>query len=118
MRLQHADSIAAKGWYVGPWNSDLPIAIGYANAGVDEPHAHIAITEIYVVARGTSEIRIEQETITLQVGDLLVVEPGEAHTFLSNSPDYFHIVLHTPALSGDQARLDKQSVPRSRLGLD
>ena len=118
MRLEHVDSIVAKGWYVGPWNSDLPIAIGYAYAGVDEPHAHTTITEVYVIARGTSEIRIEQETITLRAGDLLVVEPGEAHTFLSNSPDYFHVVLHTPALSGDQARLDKQSVPRARLSLD
>jgi len=118
MRLEHVDLTTAKGWYVGPWNSELPIAIGYANAGIDEPHVHAQITEIYIVAHGASEIRIEQETITLQAGDLLVVEPGEAHTFLSNSPDYFHVVLHTPALSGDQARLDKQSVPRARLGLD
>jgi mannose-6-phosphate isomerase-like protein (cupin superfamily) len=117
MRLEKADLISAKGWYVGPWNSDLPIAIGYANAGIDEPHVHAQITEIYVVARGTSEIRIEQETITLQAGDLLIVEPGEAHTFLSNSPDYFHVVLHTPALSGAESRHEKQLVTRARLGL-
>jgi mannose-6-phosphate isomerase-like protein (cupin superfamily) len=118
MRLEHPDPTAAKGWYAGPWNSDLPIAIGYANTGVDEPHAHTQITEIYVVTRGTSEIRVEQETITLHAGDLIIVEPGEAHTFLSNSPDYFHVVLHTPALSGDDARRDKQPVSRARLGLE
>ena len=117
MRLAQADPAAAKGWYVGPWNSDLPLAIGYANAGIDEPHVHAQMTEIYVVARGTSEIRVEQETITLHAGDLIIVEPGEAHTFLSNSPDYFHVVLHTPALSGDDARRDKQPVSRARLGL-
>ena len=83
MRLEQADSTAAKGWYVGPWNSELPIAIGYANAGIDEPHVHAQITEIYIVARGTSQIRVEQETITLHAGDLIIVEPGEAHTFLS-----------------------------------
>ncbi len=112
MRLAQADLSVAKGWYVGPWNSDLPIAIGYANAGIDEPHVHAQITEIYIVARGASEIRVEQETITLRAGDMIIVEPGEAHTFLSNSPDYFHVVLHTPALSGD-----KQPVSRARLGL-
>ena len=112
MRRAQADRTVAKGWYAGPWNSDLPIAVGYANAGIDEPHVHAQITEIYIVARGTSEIRVEQETITLQPGDMLVVEPGEAHTFLSNSPDYFHVVLHTPAVSGD-----KQLVTRARLGL-
>ena len=117
MRLIQADSTAAKGWYVGPWNSDLPIAIGYANVGIDEPHAHTQISEIYVVARGTSQIRVEQETITLRAGDMIIVEPGEAHTFLSNSADYFHVVLHTPTLSGDDARRDKQPISRARLGL-
>ncbi len=117
MRLERADSTIAKGWYIGPWNSDLPIAIGYANAGVDEPHAHSQLTEIYIITRGTSEIRLGQETIALQAGDLLVIEPGEAHTFLSHSPDYFHVVIHTPALSGDDARREKQAVPRSHLGL-
>ena len=112
MRLAQADLTTAKGWYAGPWNSDLPIAIGYANAGIDEPHMHAQITEIYIVARGTSQIRVEQETITLHAGDMIIVEPGEAHTFLSNSPDYFHIVLHTLALGND-----KQSVLRTRLGL-
>ncbi len=118
MRLEHADLTAVKGWYAGPWNSDLPIAIGYANAGIDEPHLHKQTTEIYLVARGASQIRVEQETITLHAGDMIIIEPGEAHTFLSNSLDYFHIVLHTPALSGDDARRDKQPVPQARLGLD
>ncbi len=117
MRLAHADSTTAKGWYVGPWNSDLPVAIGYANAGIDEPHVHIRITEIYLVARGTSQIRVEQDTLTLHAGDMLIVEPGEAHTFLSNSTDYFHLVLHVPALADDNARLDKRPVARTRLGL-
>jgi mannose-6-phosphate isomerase-like protein (cupin superfamily) len=118
MRLAQADLASAKGWYAGPWNSDLPIAIGYANSGIDEPHMHSQLTEIYIVARGTSEIRVEQETIVLRTGDLLIVEPGEAHTFLSNSSDYFHLVIHTPALAGDAARREKQAVPRSRLGLE
>ena len=79
---------------------------------------HTQSTEIYLVARGTSQIRVEQETITLHGGDMIIIEPGEARTFLSNSPDYFHVVLHTPALSGDNARHDKQPVSRARLGLD
>ena len=58
MRLEQADSIPAKGWYAGPWNCNLPIAIGYANARLDEPHMHTQITEIYVVIRGTSQIRV------------------------------------------------------------
>ena len=107
----------AKGWFTGPWNSTLEISVGFANAGIDEPHVHSRITEVYLVARGTSALRVEQETVELREGDVLVVEPGEAHTFLESSDDYLHFVVHTPGLAGDDARNEKQFVPRSRLGL-
>jgi mannose-6-phosphate isomerase-like protein (cupin superfamily) len=117
MRLIHADRSINKGWYAGPWNSDLAISIGYANQGVDEPHLHLQIMEIYLVARGTSVIRVEREDITLTAGDLIVIEPGEAHTFLSSSADYLHFVIHVPGLSGEAARQDKIGVSRTRLEL-
>jgi mannose-6-phosphate isomerase-like protein (cupin superfamily) len=117
MRVVHADPSVDKGWYAGAWHSDLLISAGYANPGIDEPHVHARITEIYLVAHGTSVIRIEQDSVTLTVGDLIVIEPGEAHTFLSSSPDYLHFVIHTPGLSGGQARREKTCVSRERLNL-
>jgi quercetin dioxygenase-like cupin family protein len=69
------------------------------------------------VARGEAHVRVEGETVLLQAGDMLVVEPGEAHTFLASSPGYFHFVIHAPGLSGEDARADKRPVPRSQLGL-
>jgi mannose-6-phosphate isomerase-like protein (cupin superfamily) len=116
MRVEKAKSIA-KGWYLGPWNADLDISIGYANEGVDEPHLHEMVREIYLVARGTAELCVEKETVRLVPDTVVVVEPGEAHTFLSSSPDYFHFVIHVPGLRGAQAQKDKVSLPRSRLGL-
>jgi mannose-6-phosphate isomerase-like protein (cupin superfamily) len=117
MRLEQANLTDDKGWYAGPWNSDLPVSVGFANRAIDQPHVHSQITEIYLVARGTAEIRVEQQTVRLSVGDVIVVEPGEAHTFLSSSPEYLHFVIHTPGLAGEKARTEKSSVPRSRLGL-
>ena len=117
MRLEKANPNEGKGWYVGPWNASLDISIGYANQGIDEPHAHHRIREIYLVARGQASIRIEQATLELQPGDLLILEPGEGHTFLSSSGDYFHFVIHLPGLPTDQARLEKVSISREQLGL-
>ena len=117
MRIERASFTQDKGWYLGSWNSNLSISVGYANVGIDEPHSHSQITEIYLVAHGTSVMRVEQQTITLSVGDILVVEPGEAHTFLESSSDYFHFVIHTPGLSGEMARAEKTPLPRERLGL-
>jgi mannose-6-phosphate isomerase-like protein (cupin superfamily) len=117
MRLEHASSTVDKGWYAGRWNSEFAISVGYANRGIDEPHVHAHVTEIYLVAHGAAEIRVEQETIALVAGDMLAIEPGEAHTFLSSSPDYFHFVIHTPGLAGEAARPEKSAVLRTRLGL-
>lgn len=117
MRIETADPEIAKGWYWGPWNADLDISVGFANAGVDEPHLHRRMTEIYMIARGTAEMRVETETVVLSAGQVIAVEPGEAHTFLSSSPDHFHFVIQVPGLQGEAARTDKVPVPRSRLGL-
>ena len=39
---------------------------------------------------------------SLGVGDVLVVEPGETHTFLDSSTDYLHFVVQTPFVPGDK----------------
>jgi mannose-6-phosphate isomerase-like protein (cupin superfamily) len=117
MRVERADKAQAKGWLCGAWDSDLEISLGYANQGVDEPHVHRQMTEIYFMARGTATMRVEQETYQLEQDTVIVVEPGEAHTFTSSSPDHFHFVIQTPGLYGERAQADKVPVPRSRLGL-
>ena len=90
-----------KGWYVDLFRPDLP-AIGFANAGINEPHYHRELREVYLVARGNSTMLVDGKEIILTAGDVIVLEPGEIHTFLSNSPDYFHFVLHCPQVRGDK----------------
>ena len=117
MQLKRSDPLRPKGWYFGPWDYDLGVSLGYANEGIDKPHFHQRMSEVYMVARGTAEIRIEQETVELSQGDVIIIEPGEAHTFLSSSSDYFHFVMQLPALAGDEAIADKVPVPDARFGL-
>jgi mannose-6-phosphate isomerase-like protein (cupin superfamily) len=103
---QSLDKTPAKGWFIGPWNSDVPIPIGYANQGIDEQHYHARVFEIYLVAHGTSTAVVNQQSIQLQAGDMLVVEPGETHTFSHSSDDYFHFVIQTPFVPGDKIQED------------
>ncbi len=102
MILAHADAEQSKGWYVGSWNSNLSIPIGYANEGINEPHYHAQMHEVYLVARGKSTALVNEQRVTLETGDVLVVEPGEPHTFIQSSSDYFHFVIHTPCIKGDK----------------
>ena len=117
MKLIHADEREDKGWYIGPWNSDLPLSIGFANKGIDEPHLHRQISEIYLIAQGRAELRIGQDTVAVSSGDVLVVEPGEGHTFLNSSEEYFHFVIHTPGLRSGESQEEKQDLDRTELGL-
>ena len=96
------DISKAKGWFIGPWDSPVPVPVGYANKGVDEPHLHETMFEIYLVARGESTALINEREVSLQAGDMLVLEPGEAHTFIKSSEDYFHFVIQTPFIEGDK----------------
>ncbi|MGB3713501.1 MAG: cupin domain-containing protein [Candidatus Promineifilaceae bacterium] len=117
MRIEHADSSQEKGWLFGPWNSNSELSIGYANKGIDEPHVHGTVTEIYLVGQGNAKVRVNDQTITIGAGDVLRVDPGEAHTFISNTEDYFHFVIHYPGLTGSEVVVDKKLVLRSDLGL-
>ena len=113
MRIEKSRSDVAKSWYFGPWNSDSTIAVGYANEGVNEPHYHLRKTEIYLIARGEAVMQVNDRIATLGAGDVIVIEPGEVHTFLSSSPDHFHFVVQTPDTEGDAAAADKVVIAKA-----
>lgn len=103
MILERNDvSTLAKGWYRKLARPALPL-IGFANHGIDEPHYHHQSHEVYLVARGSSTIVVDGTALTLSEGDVIVVEPGEVHTFVASTSDYFHFVLQCPPSSGDKA---------------
>jgi quercetin dioxygenase-like cupin family protein len=58
--------------------------------------------EIYLVAGGESTAMVDGEAVLLRAGDLLVVEPGEVHTFVTSSEDYLHFVVQAPFVAGDK----------------
>ncbi|MGI8588793.1 MAG: cupin domain-containing protein [Chloroflexia bacterium] len=99
------ESRPAKGWYTELFHPALP-AIGFANEGVNERHYHRELYEVYLVVRGSSTMVLNDNPITLSAGDVLVVEPGEVHTFAGNTPDYFHFVLHCPRIAGDKVAVE------------
>jgi len=102
MKLISPPKDQPKGWAIGPWNSGLAIPVGYANQGIRDEHYHQAMCEVYLIAQGTSVALVGGREVPLAAGDILVVEPGEVHTFLSSSENYFHFVIQTPFVAGDK----------------
>jgi len=101
MIARSGESGPAKGWYGELFHPSLP-AIGFANWGIDERHFHRQLYEVYLVARGRSRAIVDGTPVTLNAGDVLVVEPGQVHTFVDSTADYFHFVLHCPPVRGDK----------------
>ncbi|MFT3853101.1 MAG: cupin domain-containing protein [Ilumatobacteraceae bacterium] len=100
--LVRSISQPGKGWFAGPWDSPVPIAVGYSDRAVDELHVHRQTYEIYVVARGTSIAVVDGVETRLRTGDMLVVEPGERHAMRDSSADYLHFVVQAPFVVGDK----------------
>ena len=73
---------------------------------MNQPHRHDQMWEIYLVARGESVALVDGRTVHLGAGDMMVVEPGEAHTFVSSTDDYLHFVVQAPFVTGDKVDLD------------
>ncbi|MCU1368658.1 MAG: hypothetical protein JWN39_4297 [Ilumatobacteraceae bacterium] len=100
--IKRSIEASGKGWFVGPWDSTVPVAVGFSDRGVDDPHVHGEMFEIYLVARGTSTALVGERLVELAAGDLLVVEPGEPHTFTASSDDYRHFVVQAPFVHDDK----------------
>lgn len=83
-----------KGWLAGPWESSLPVGIGYANDAIDEPHSHERTTEVFLVASGTATAVVDGIAVPLQAGDVLIVEPAEVRSIREAAPGYRCFVLH------------------------
>jgi hypothetical protein len=43
---------------------------------------------------------------------MLVVEPGEVHTFIWNTADYLHFVIHAPFVQGDKVAVPCLDTPK------
>ena len=102
MILSTVETTQPKGWLVGPWNSPVPIPVGYANEGINELHYHAEMYEIYLIAKGESTALVNEQEVHLRAGHMLVVEPHEVHTFIHSSPDYLHFVLQVPYVANDK----------------
>jgi mannose-6-phosphate isomerase-like protein (cupin superfamily) len=80
----------------------VTVAIGWADRGVNDPRRHDQVNEVCLVARDHSLAKVDGKQVRLQAGGMLVVEPGERHTFIESSHDYLHFVVQAPFAPGDK----------------
>lgn len=70
-----------------------------------EEHLHKTMHEYFYVLRGDMKISIGGEVIEMNKDDLVIVEPGEPHYIVENSPDLQLLLLMPPPVPDDKVIL-------------
>ena len=79
---------------------DCPIAVYYNSKLVRLSHWHPEV-EIMMITCGTVNCRLEEQEFNLKVGDILIINPSQAHSILSFSEDhrYINVFFSTEAIA-------------------
>lgn len=93
-----------KGWFIGNFEPSLlrsenfEVAVKHYKAGErEETHHHRVATEITVIVSGDVEMMGRRWA----AGDIVLIEPGEATSFVAIT-DTVTVVVKTPSVLGDK----------------
>jgi quercetin dioxygenase-like cupin family protein len=96
---------------------------------VPMPHVHPVQTERFEVVAGRMRFRVGSRTVVAGPGDVVVVEPGVAHSFANDGEDEARLRVEVrPALAmedmfadvvalAEAGRMNRRGMPRSLLDL-
>ena len=103
MKLYHEDEMI-KGWFIGNFNPSVlnidtcEVGVKRYKAGNSEaPHVHKIATEITMVVEG----KVEMNNVVYGKGCIVVLDPGEATSFLALE-DTITVVVKSPCVPGDK----------------
>ena len=95
-----------EGWRLG--EAGMPIQMGVKSGATPfgKKHLHKTMIEYFLLLAGELRLEVDGEPLDLVKGDLVVVEPGEAHQVLRASPDSLLLLLMPPPVPGDKVDLE------------
>jgi uncharacterized cupin superfamily protein len=89
---------------VGDWGGGHPFDLEWVrlpSGAANFPyHAHFAQWEMYVFVSGQGQVRGPSDSVSVEAGDSVIFEPGEAHQIINNGPAeliYYVIANHNRA---------------------
>lgn len=65
-------------------------------------HLHKTMHEYFYLLQGRMKISVEGNVVELAKDDLIVVEPGERHHIIEQSPDLLLLLLMPPPVPNDK----------------
>jgi quercetin dioxygenase-like cupin family protein len=77
------------------------IVVRIASGTSTSPHLHEKLSEIFVALSPLS-MTLNEEYVELEYGDVIVAEPGEAHSFKATGNEGVLLAVKVPNLSDDK----------------
>jgi len=74
-------------------DKDEPVWFHYLRISDSHKHVHRRTTEYYYVTEGVGEIELDDQTVPIAKGDMIVVPPGVAHTARATTDDELHVLI-------------------------
>ena len=74
---------------------------------ITDPHAHALLEEVFIIMNDT-KMGIGKSVFSFEEGDIVIVEPGEAHWFIApNTHDVIVIAIKLPNLKDDKVVIEQ-----------
>jgi len=101
-----------EGWRLT--EAGMPIQVGVKSTATPfgKKHLHKTMAEYFLLLAGELRLGVGGEILDLAKGDLVVVEPGEAHEVLFASPDTLLLLLMPPPVPNDKVELEQPEMQR------
>ena len=74
-------------------SKDEPVWFHYMRISDSRKHRHARIIEYYFVVEGRGEMELDDETVPIAKGDMIVVPPGVFHTSRPAADEELHVLI-------------------------
>jgi quercetin dioxygenase-like cupin family protein len=91
-----------KQWIFSDGSVPIQLRIIAADDIRREEHLHKTMHEYFYVLQGGMKLSINGDAVELGKDDLVIVEPGERHYIIENSPDVQILLLMPPPIPNDK----------------
>ena len=83
----------------------IQFAVKFGDSPKGNSHYHKSMHEYFLVLKGSIELSVNGEKLTVGEGDLLIVDPGEPHQMLAKSPNAQYVLLMPGPVPNDKVEL-------------
>jgi len=96
-----------EGWHLAEAGLPIQVGVKFGASPFGKKHLHQTMAEYFLLLAGELLLQVNEKTLEMKKGDLILVEPGEAHEVLHASPDALLLLLMPPPVPGDKVELEE-----------